>query len=71
MDYLPSPWNAYCSTLLARHVPIRHFAGELPVLHFARDVADEFVHCHHVVGGVVATGEGAWVGFEQYQASLG
>ena len=34
-------------------------------------MADKFVHCHHVVGGVDAAKQGAWVGIEQNQASLG
>ena len=62
MDYFPFFGDAELPQLFPRDAPIRNFASELPFLHFARNVAYEFVHCHYVGGGVAAAGEGAWTG---------
>ena len=48
-----------------------HFACKLSVLHIARDVAYESVYWHYVDGGVAATREGAWDGFEYNQKRVG
>ena len=63
MDYFPFLWNAIHVGIFKRFAAIRHFAGELPFLHLARDVADKFIHCHYVGGGVAAAREGTWVGY--------
>lgn len=44
-----------------RDVAVWDIACELSVLHLARNVADEFVHCHYVGGGMATTRKRAWI----------